>query len=129
MGRTRKPGTVCPGPVLPGHQIQYDDEQLVWVIDQTLLPCSEPAYQCLKVLLEHANRCVPFEQLQRCLQEQPLPSTDGQKRARMRVAHLISNLRPKIWAVGLDVVSVMDVGYILLAGSEGSSASLSEENA
>lgn len=109
---------------MPGHTVQYYEDQHAWVIDQMLIPCSESEYHCLKLLLEGANRCVPFEHFIRCLQETALPSTDAQKQARMRVSHLVSNLRAKIWASGLDIVSVMNVGYILLSGSEESSAPL-----
>lgn len=117
-------GTLRPGPIVPGHTVEYYEDQHAWVIDQTLIPCSEPEYHCLKLLLEQANRCVPFEHFIRSLQETALLATDAQKQARMRVAHLISNLRTKIWASGLDIVSVMNVGYILLSGSEESLRSL-----
>jgi DNA-binding response OmpR family regulator len=115
--------TLRSGPIVPGHTIQYYEDQHAWVIDHTLIPCSEPEYHCLKLLLEQANRCVPFEHFIRSLQETALPSTDAQKQAKMRVAHLVSNLRTKIWASGLDIVSVMNVGYILLSRLEESSAS------
>lgn len=107
-----------PGPVVPGHTIQYAEDQHAWVIDHHLIPCSEPEYLCLKLLLEHANRCVPLEHFLRRLHETALPSPEAQKQAKMRVAHLVSNLRTKIWASGLDIVSVMNVGYILLSELE-----------
>lgn len=115
--RGRISGTVRPGPVVPGHTIQCYEEQHAWVIDQTLILCSESEYHCLRVLLERANHCVPFEHFVLCLQETALPVTGDQKQARMRIAHVISNLRTKIWAFGLEVVSVMNVGYILLSES------------
>jgi DNA-binding response OmpR family regulator len=116
--RSRLSGTLRPGPVVPGHTIQYYEDQHAWVIDQTLVLCSQPEYHCLRVLFERANHCVPFEHFVHSLQETTLPAADEQKQARMRIAHLISRLRAKIWAFGLEIVSVMNVGYILLSESE-----------
>ncbi len=116
--RRRITSTLRPGPLVPGHLIQCYEDQHAWVIDQTLIPCSESEYVCLQLLLEQANRCVPFEHFILRLQETAFTSSDAQKPARMRVAHLISSLRTKIWASNLDIVSVMNVGYILLSGSE-----------
>lgn len=113
-----------PGPTVPGHTIQADEEHHTWVIDQILIPCSEPEYRCLKLLLEQADRCVPFAHFLRSLQETALPSSEGQKQARMRIAHLVSNLRTKIWATGLDIASVMNVGYLLLSTVEKPSATI-----
>lgn len=118
MVRGRRSGTSCPGPVLAGHTTRCYEDQRAWIIDETLILCSESEYHCLRVLLEQANHCVPFEHFVLCLQETALPFTGDQKHAKMRIAHLISTLRPKIWASGLEIVSVMNVGYILLAGSE-----------
>jgi hypothetical protein len=44
--------TLRSGPIVPGHTIQYYEDQHAWVIDQTLIPCSESEYYCLKLLLE-----------------------------------------------------------------------------
>jgi DNA-binding response OmpR family regulator len=122
--RDQRTSPLRPGPVVPGHTIEYSEHQHAWVIDRILIPCSEPEYRCLKLLLEQANRCVPFEHFILSLEETALPSLEGQKKAKMRVAHLVSSLRTKIWASGFDIVSVMNVGYILLSGSEGSFSSL-----
>jgi hypothetical protein len=119
-GRTRSriSGALRPGPIVPGHTIQYAEDQHAWVIDQTLVLCSELEYHCLRVLFERANHCVPFEYFVIGLQGTSLPAAGDQKHARMRIAHLISHLRAKIWAFGLEIVSVMNVGYILLSESE-----------
>jgi DNA-binding response OmpR family regulator len=111
--QSRITSIVRPGPVVPGHTIQYYEDQHAWIIDQMLIPCSASEYLCLKLLLEQANRCVPFALFLRSLQE--TISSEAQKPTRMRIAHVVSSLRAKIWASGLDIVSVMNVGYILLS--------------
>ena len=121
--RTRQ---VRPGPAVPGHRIQYDEEHHIWLIDQVLISCSVSEYQCLKLLLEGVNRCVPFAHLLVSLQETPCASSADSKQERMRIAHLMSTLRPKIWALGLDIVSVVNVGYLLLSGAQESSVSSQE---
>jgi DNA-binding response OmpR family regulator len=114
----RTTSTLQPGPVLAGHIIQSSEERHLWIIDQILIPCSAPEYRCLKLLLEQESRCVPYLDLLVCLQK----DTSGKQithAERMRLAHLLSLLRAKIWALGLDIVSVRNIGYILLAcGSE-----------
>ncbi len=122
-GRDKKPrekrlGPLCDGPPIPGHRLQYDEAQHIWVIDQVLLCCSASEYQCLSILFACVNRCVPFAQLLASLQEMPGALSADSKQERMRIAHLMSTLRPKIWAFGMDIVSVMKVGYLLLSETQ-----------
>lgn len=98
-----------PGPLLTGHRIQRDEEQHAWIIDRILVACSPLEDLCLQVLLENSGRVVPFEQLRERMPEQSL----SDQQVRMRLAHVMSSLRPKIWALGLDIVSVMGMGYLL----------------
>jgi len=114
---------ICPGPVVPGHTLQYYEDQHAWVIDQVLLPCSAPEYHCLQLLLERANRCVPFAHFLICLQTTPTTEHANLKQERMRIAHLMSVLRTKIWPFGLDIASVMNIGYILLSEGQETPAS------
>ena len=107
-----------PGPSVPGHTIQYNEQQHTWIIDQTLLPCSPTGYACLRLLLEQAERCVPYAHFIAQFQEAPLAEARAHKQARMKVAHVMSNLRAKLWPLGLDIGSVMGVGYILLREEE-----------
>lgn len=121
MTTTGKPmvsGTLQPGPTVPGHTIQSNEQLATWIIDQTLLACSPTGYRCLKLLLEQAERCVPYAHFIAQVQEAPLVETRVQKQTRMRVAHIMSNLRAKLWPLGLDIGSVMGVGYILLRAEE-----------
>jgi DNA-binding response OmpR family regulator len=101
------------GPTVPGHQVQYDEAQCAWIIDQVLLPCSVAEYRCLRLLLESIGRCVSFASLFVCL-----PETAGNdfKQERMRLARVMSTLRARLWPLGFDIGSVMAIGYILMSG-------------
>lgn len=104
-----------PGPTIPGHQVQYDAVQHAWIIDHVLLRGSVADYRCLELLLESANRCVPFARLLSCF---PEASGMDTKQERMRLAHVISRLRSRLWPLGLDIGCVMSLGYMLLSGSQ-----------
>ena len=109
----RVPEAVCSDPELPGHTVQQDDLHHTWIIDQTLIPCTKHEYVCLKLLLEHANSRVSFTQLARCLPGTALKEGADQRLERMRVRHLMSGLRSKLWKVGMDIVSLRGLGYML----------------
>lgn len=111
---TGAPGALRPGPRIEGHSIQRDEEQKAYVIDQTLIACTPTEYQVLTLLLEQADRCVPFAQIWAQFQDGPLTDAAQRKQTRIRIIHLMSDLRAKIWALGLDIVAVMNYGYILL---------------
>lgn len=107
--------TLYPGPSVPGHSVQQDDTQHVWIIDQILIRCSPMEYGCFKVLLEQTDHLVPFS----CFAgEVPqLLSDDVHERrlARQRIRHAISRLRIKIWPLGLDIGNVRAEGYLLIS--------------
>ncbi len=124
-GRKRRPGVPVVAPVFP-HTIQYNEQQHVWIIDQTLLSCSPTEYCCLKLLLEQVERCVPYAHFIAQFQEDSFADGQLQKQAKMKVAHLMSKLREKLWPLGLDIGSVMGIGYILLRSA---SAASSDEHA
>lgn len=111
----RIPGTLRPGPRIEGHRIQRDEEQNAYVIDQKLIACTPTEYRVLTLLLEQADHCVLFAQLQTQFQDEPLNDAAQLKQTRTRIIHLMSDLRAKIWALGLDIVAVMNYGYILLS--------------
>ena len=120
-GRTaqsRMSDALHPGPSVPGHSIQCDEGRHTWIIDQTLVMCSLSEYRCLRLLLEHADRCVSFARLGTLLQEASLSEEGMHRQEKMRLAHIMSNLRTKIWALGLDIVSVMNTGYMLLSDTQ-----------
>lgn len=112
---SRIPGALRPGPRIEGHSIQQDEEQNAYVIDQKLIACTPTEYRVLTLLLEQADRCVLFAQLWEQFQDEPLNDAAQLKQVRTRIIHLMSDLRAKIWALGLDVVAVMNYGYILLS--------------
>lgn len=105
------------GPAVPGHIVQQDEQQCTWVIDRYVVACTPPEYACLKLLLEQVDRGVSFAQLATVLPEHL--SFADEKQTRMRLAHLMSKLRNKIWPLGLDIVSLRGQGYSLLSGSQG----------
>ncbi len=113
--RVHAPGalrTLRPGPSVPGHTLLQDEQRHTWIIDQRLILCTLPAYRCLKILLEHPDRCVPFAHLETCLEEQESHV------ATEHLRYLMSSLRGKIWTLGMDIVSVRGVGYLLLSRTE-----------
>lgn len=118
LARQRAGHPFQPGPAVAGHRVQYDEDRHFWVIDELLIVCSVLQYHCLKMLLEEADRCVPFDRLLTGLPGSS-PSSGGTagRHARARLAHLVSRVRAKIWASGLEIVSVVNVGYLLRSGS------------
>lgn len=116
--QTGVPGALCQGPRIEGHHIQRDEEQHAYVIDQKLITCTPTEYRVLTLLLEQADRCVPFARLWAQCQDGPLIDAAQIKQARIRIIHLMSDLRIKIWVLGLDIVSVMNYGYILLSQTQ-----------
>ena len=109
---------MLPGPEVAGHRIQRDEQGAAFLIDQNMVYCSRIEYKLLLLLLENADRHVRYAQLVRCMDD--LLSTDPRmlKQARNRLMHHMSELRNKIWAAGLDIASVMTIGYILLSTHE-----------
>jgi DNA-binding response OmpR family regulator len=107
--------TLLPGPQVVGHTIQHDDSGAAFLIDQKMVYCTPTEYTLLLLLLQQADRPVSHEHLMLCLDGRVPTEPREHKLARNRVAHHISEVRPKIWAVDLDVVNVMRIGYILLS--------------
>lgn len=113
--KTRIVGGLLPGPHVEGYSIQRDEGQHAFLIDQNLVTCTPTEYRVLTLLLEQADRCVPYAQLSAQLQDEPLNDATHLKQMRTRIIHLMSDLRAKIWALGLDIAAVMNTGYILLS--------------
>lgn len=122
--RTHAPRQLRPGPCVANHRIQRDDDQHLLVIDHTILSCTPTEYRVLTLLLEQADRCVPYAHfMQRLSPGSPPTDAAQRKQARIRLMHLMSHLRSKVWVFGLDIVAVMNVGYLLLSSSEQEPAS------
>lgn len=101
-----------PGPSLPGHTVQRDEARNVWVIDGTLVPCTRSEFGCLGVLMEQVNHAVPFAHLAAALSG--VDANSEWKTARRRLRQVISSLRDKMWTVGFEIISLRNVGYMLL---------------
>lgn len=108
----RQAGGVCSGPQIPGHRLQFEERTHSWVIDGLRIACPPAASACLTLLLEQAGQCVPFARLME-------PFAEGTSvnpalyQTRIKLRRLISDLRAKLWPLGMDIVSVMGVGYLL----------------
>ena len=112
MRKRSDDGQPVPGPALAGHVIQRYEAQHAWVIDHLLLQGSVTEYQCLGLLLERANTCVPYAAF---LRRGIMTSTGNRKQDRGRLAALISRLRSRLWGCGFEIANVWNVGYLLLA--------------
>ena len=102
---------LLPGPPIAGHSIQRDESQHVFLIDENIVVCTPVQYRLLALLLSQADRCVPYRRLLAQLQDD-LPMS---LKTKTKLIHLISDIRSKLWPLGLDIVSVLNVGYILLS--------------
>lgn len=122
MHGVREAGELQPGPHVTGHRIQRDEAQHTFVIDQTLIACTPTEYWVLALLLEQANQCVPYAQFLALIQEAPPHPAAPSKQTRTRLMHLMSDLRAKIWPLGLDIAAVMNTGYLLLSSPAEASA-------
>lgn len=102
---------LIPGPPVAGHTIQRNEAQHVYVLDDRLIRCSPSEYRILTELLEQVDRYVPYARLI----EEPLANAMQRRKARTRMMHVMSKLRSKVWASGLDIVAVVNYGYILVS--------------
>ena len=123
---TCAPGELLPGPHVAGHHIQRDESQHTFLIDQKIIVCTPVEYRLLALLLSQADRCVPYAQLVAQFQEEPLTSAALLRQAKTKVIHLISDIRLKTWSLDLEIVNVMNVGYILLSSGTENTASFEE---
>lgn len=106
-----------PGPSVPGHVVQY--VRHTWIIDQVLVCCSPTEFYCLKLLFEHCDQPVSFAFLFASLQAFALlTAVQSIERRKVRLAQVISGLRPKLWVHGMEIVNVMGIGYMLVSKME-----------
>ena len=109
------PGALLVGPHVAGHTIQRDENHHAFVIDQQLILCTPMGYRVLALLLEQMDRCVPYTHLIALCQNAPTSHPILPRQALLRMRHLVSDLRSKIWVLNWDIVAVMGTGYILLS--------------
>jgi DNA-binding response OmpR family regulator len=100
-------------PQLHGHQVLYDDVQHVVILDSTLMVFTPVEYALLLRLLKRAGEPVSFTHLLN-LPQQHLLSRSMRRSLKQRM----SQLRPRLWPFGLDILCLHDYGYLLLARSD-----------
>ena len=98
---------------LQGHQVLYDDEQHVVILDGTVLVCTPVEYGLLLRLLKRAGEPVSFAHLLTLPQRQLLSRS-----MRRGLKQRMSQLRPRLWPFGLDILCLHDYGYLLLVRSD-----------
>lgn len=96
-------------PQLQEHQVWYNDQQHLLIVDSVVIDCTPSEYDVLLLLLRAAGEPVPFARLvyrdaQRSLALGP----------RHRLSQRVSRLRARLWPLGLDVLCLTGFGYMLL---------------
>jgi DNA-binding response OmpR family regulator len=97
---------------LRGRQVLYDDEQHLVILDGAILACTPVEYALLLRLLQRAGEPVSFQSLLDMPTQQPLA-----KSMRRSLKQRMSQLRPRLWPFGLDILCLHEYGYLLLARS------------
>lgn len=103
--------TLAPGPHIHGHVIQHCAETRTIVIDSGVIIFSRTDYSLLMLILQYAEDYqpfVPFTDLTRCFQH---PHSNPRRSLSKR----INSIRERLWPYDLDIVSIRDQGYTLLA--------------
>lgn len=94
---------------LQEHQVWYNDQQHLLIVDSVVIDCTPSEYDVLLLLLRAAEEPVPFARLvyrdtQRSLALGP----------RHRLSQRVSRLRARLWPLGLDILCLTGFGYMLL---------------
>ena len=100
-------------PQLQGHQVLYDDVQHVVMLDGAILVFTPVEYALLLRLLKRAGEPVSFTHLLNLPQRQFLSRS-----MRHSLKQRMSQLRPRLWPFGLDILCLHDYGYLLLAHAD-----------
>jgi hypothetical protein len=87
-------------PQLQGHQVLYDDVQHVVILDGAIIVFTPVEYSLLLHLLN--------------MPQQQLLSASMRRSLKQRM----SQLRPRLWPFGLDILCLHDYGYLLLSRSD-----------
>lgn len=99
-------------PQLQEHQVWYNDQQHLLIVDSVVIDCTPSEYDVLLLLLRAAGEPVPFARLvyrdaHRTLALGP----------RHRLSQRVSRLRARLWPLGLDILCLTGFGYMLLTRS------------
>ena len=100
-------------PQLQGHQVLYDDAQHLLILDGAIMVFTPVEYALLLRLLKRAGEPVSFLHLLNLPQRQLLSRS-----MRHSLKQRMSQLRPRLWPFGLDILCLHDYGYLLLARSD-----------
>lgn len=99
-------------PQLREHQVWYNDQQHLLIVDSVVIDCTPSEYDVLLLLLRAAGEPVPFARLayrdaHRTLALGP----------RHRLSQRVSRMRARLWPLGLDILCLTGYGYLLLTRS------------
>lgn len=96
-------------PRLQDHQVWYNDQQHLLIVDGVVIACTPSEYDVLLLLLQAAGEPVPFARL--VYQDAHRPLALG---PRHRLSQRVSRLRMRLWPLGLDILCLTGFGYMLL---------------
>jgi DNA-binding response OmpR family regulator len=109
------------GPEIPGHIAQHSDTYHLLIVDDVVLNCTPTEYILLMHLLRQRPHYVSFEAL-----EQAAFTDSRTPNPHRALTRHISHLRPKVWPLGLDILCLIDYGYMLHTGRHEQAAVMSE---
>jgi DNA-binding response OmpR family regulator len=98
---------------LQGRQVLYDDEQHLVILDGAVMVFTPVEYCLLLRLLKRAGEPVSFTHLLNLPRQQLLSAS-----MRRSLKQRMSQLRPRLWPFGLDILCLHDYGYLLLSRSD-----------
>jgi DNA-binding response OmpR family regulator len=99
-------------PRLREHQVWYNDQQHLLIVDGVVIACTPSEYDVLLMLLRTTGEPVSFARLVYRDTQHPLVLGP-----RHRLTQRISRLRARLWPLGLDILCLTGFGYMLLARS------------
>ncbi|MGH2479687.1 MAG: hypothetical protein ACRDHW_08545 [Ktedonobacteraceae bacterium] len=106
--------TLIPGPALAGHQVQWDEQLCILYIDQVLIFCTLTEFRLVKLLLERSGQRVSTRDLIAQFGDTSTAHAALTHAARTKLARQMCRIRAKFWPCGLEVVSLMGYGYMLI---------------
>ena len=99
-----------PGPHIEGHSVAHCDATCTIILDNILLASSPTDYRLTLLLLQavaEKRKFVPFEELIQCFDSR-------QGNLRRRLYQHIHEIKPRLWQFGLDIISLREMGYVLV---------------
>ncbi|HJT57581.1 MAG TPA: winged helix-turn-helix domain-containing protein [Ktedonobacteraceae bacterium] len=106
---------------IPGHRVQHSDAFHLLIVDGVVLNCTPTEYSLLLHLLQQHPHHVSFETLENAIWAHS-PTTHPHRALTRHISHL----RTKLWPLGLDILCLIDYGYLLHTGQHEHAAALPE---